>query len=478
MTEFTPEKLLEVAMLAVITVLLCLPLKWQTLVKGVLILVVIEGAIRKWFLPGLSQFVYFGKDFIALIAYFKFFTSTSSTERAPYKDPLLSISILLASIFVTLQAANISLGSPVVGLFGARNYVWYIPLVFLVPKMFETQDELARFLKFYLLLAVPVVALSIIQYYSPPNSPLNIYVAEEETSKAMIGKRVRVTGTFSYVAGFASYLQTIAAFVVPMLIINLGKKWDLLMRVVLMCIVVGILFTGSRGPVLTLALFGVGYFVFNRAFRALGLYKRFILLGFVAILGISVVFAGAIDRFAGRFSGTSDMGMRILASITTPFAYTKYSGLIGYGAGATYQAAGRIRDMLELPDGEHIPVFYESEPERVMLELGPLGFLLWYIVRFRIMLLFWGAYKALHLPLLKEFALTGFLINLLSLPGQMVFQITFNVYYWFLAGFIFLLPRLEENEFADREDEESERQGEFLKEKEGETDFEAESEWA
>jgi hypothetical protein len=38
-----------------------------------LILVVLEGALRKWVLPQASQFIYFLKDFVLIGAYLRYF---------------------------------------------------------------------------------------------------------------------------------------------------------------------------------------------------------------------------------------------------------------------------------------------------------------------------------------------------------------------------------------------------------------------
>ena len=89
-----------------------------------------------------------------------------------------------------------------------------------------------------------------------------------------------------------------------------------------------------------------------------------------------------------------------------------------------------------------------------MLEIGPIGFFLWYLLRLRIVLLLWRTYTRLKLPLTREMALTAFLMHLLFLPSQVVFQITFTIYYWLFAGFILLLPRIEERQRQlDLEDE-------------------------
>ena len=54
---------------------------WRLSVFGALLLVIVEGAIRKWLLPGLSEVVYFAKDGVLLLAYGLFLLAPR--ERTP-----------------------------------------------------------------------------------------------------------------------------------------------------------------------------------------------------------------------------------------------------------------------------------------------------------------------------------------------------------------------------------------------------------
>lgn len=451
-----PEKLLNGASLFLVALFLSIPLNWRVLVKLSLVLVIIEGSIRKWLLPGLSQFVYFGKDFLMIIAYAKYFSSKEPKARPESEDSLLKWFLIANSLLIMIQGSNFALGSPIIGLIGVRNYLIFIPLLFIVKDLFRTQDELATFLKFYLLLCIPVVGLSVIQYFAPADSFINIYVAEEDAAKALVGSNVRATGTFSYIAGFSSYLQVVAALVIPMLVLHTGALWHRVFQLVLVSVVVGIIFSGSRTPVIAVGLYVLGYLLCNKVLREMGIVKKMAVPLFVLCIFLIEFMAGAIEGMAGRFND-QHLGMRILASITTPFDYMAISGLSGYGSGATYQANGRIRELFGLAPGDTIPVFYESEPERVVLELGTIGFFFWYGFRLRLMAGLWRIYSSLSLPLLRELALSGFLLHAISFLGQMVFQVTFSFYYWFFAGLIYLLPILEKKELEQqREDQNQE----------------------
>ncbi len=429
-----------------------IPLGWRQCVKLVFFLVVIEGAIRKWIFPGVSDLIYFFKDFVIVAAYFKYYASTRGTTRIAVPGEITRRAlILLAAIVIALQIANPSSGSPLLGVLGARNYLLYIPLMFLVGDLFRSRDELVSFLQWYLLLTIPVGLLALRQNLAPAESALNIYARGEGYQPAMVGTAVRVTGTFSYIAGYASYLQTAAALVIPLLVLELPPRWKWAMRTVLVFVLASIFLTGSRGPMFGMVVFLLLYFILNRVLRQLRLYHKFVTPALLCLIPFMLWFGPQIHAFLERASGTQDIVPRVVESFMSPFTSLPYVGIVGYGAGSAYQAAEVIRGMFSLPPGDPIPVFLESEPQRVMFELGPIGFFLWYLLRIHLIFALWRTHRRARAPLYRELAITACLVHAISLNGQMVFQITFMVYYWFLAGLIYLIPYLEAQEQRARE---------------------------
>ena len=80
----------------------------------------------------------------------------------------------------------------------------------------------------------------------------------------------------------------------------------------------------------------------------------------------------------------------------------------------------------------------EVESGRVMLELGPLGFLLVYFVR--LYLAFFAFRQALRLRTRfhRALATASFLFFLAGSPGGVVFDVTSDLYYWFFGGLLLL----------------------------------------
>lgn len=364
-------------------------------------------------------------------------------ERAQI-SPLLKFFIIAVGSFICIQAMNFHLGSPLIGALGVRNYLLYLPMMFLMRDLFRTQEELGSFLRCYLLVTLPIALLALQQYFSPAESELNRYAwGNEELGKSFVGNQIRVTGTFSYIAGYAAFLQTCAALVFPLLIIELPPMWRWIVRLELCTILASILLTGSRGPIILFGLFLFGYVLLNRLLISFGLYKKFILPLVIAGTVLILFFSVQLSNISYRFGTHNDLAPRIVGELTSPYEYLSFAGLFGFGAGATYQAAQIVRQKFHLAPGTPIEVYFEGEPQRIMLELGPIGFLLWYLLKLVLIIELWRTYCHLRFPFLRELALTGFLVHLLCIAGQMVFQITFMVYYWFIAGFILMLPQIQ-----------------------------------
>jgi hypothetical protein len=430
---------------------------WRISVKTILILVVIEGALRKWLLPQSSQFIYFLKDIVLLGAYLRyyFFSPSESGFRIkgnPGAEALISV-VLLVTGWCLFQAFNPSLGSPIIGIFGLRGYLFYIPLLWMLPNLFRSEEELYQFLRSYLLLVIPVGLLAIVQFFSPPSSPLNVYTQDIQLGVATFGDgnsiNARVTGTFSYIVGYSTYAFFSFGLAVPLLIVkqSLWWRWATIAELVL---ILGTSFmSGSRGLYYSEILFLIGYVVAQLLTNPIvmnQLIKQFTVPVIAITSAILIWFQSAINALQYRITSNNDVSGRVMGGFTEPFDFIWIKGLDSYGLGATHQATPALRSALDLPIGENIPVFYEGEFGRIALEIGPLGFLLWYLLRIILIFLMWRTFIKLKRPLLRQLALSAFLIHTLHFSGQLVFNHTLLVYYWFLAGFIFLLPKLEQIE--------------------------------
>ena len=438
--------LLTIGFIAAIAVITLASSNWKFSVKTVLVLVVIEGALRKWALPQASQLIYFLKDFVLIGAYLAYFTGSQPKNRLSAKDGTIKGLAYLIAFWCAFEIFNPGLGSPIIGIFGARNYLLYIPLMWLIPSLFQSEEELYKFLRNYLLLFIPVGLLAIAQYFSPLDSPLNVYAADLEQQIATSGDAVRVTGTFSYLAGYGTYLGVCFTLLLPLILKQQTLIWRWLTIIEFSLVTITSFMTGSRGLMIFLVLATVGYFCLEGLRNFSTLVNSFGKLLFPAIIGFVLVvskFQAAIDSFGERASSSDDILPRMVGTFTEPFEFFQYALFSGYGAGATFQANEVIRSTFNLPVGKYIPVYYEVETGRIALELGIIGFFFWYGLKIVLFVAMWKVYRQLKRPFLRQLALSIFLFQTINITSQFVFNHSANLYFWFLSGFIFLLPQLE-----------------------------------
>jgi hypothetical protein len=426
-------------------------LNWRYTVKAVLFVVVIEGVLRKWVFPQASELIYFLKEFVLVGAYINYYAFSKLGQKYFFKKSLFNILFFFVLAWCLFHVFNPALGSPLLGVFGLKTYILYIPLIWILPNLFQSEVELYKFLRMYLLLTIPVCILGILQFFSPASSPLNIYANHEVVNVVTFAstEHVRVTGTFSYITGYGIYLLVCLGLLISLVTTSQSGWWRCLFTIEIVLIAINSLMTGSRGVVIAEVLFVLGYLGANTFFQSVStqrLFKQFLLLTLVLCITVPIWFGSAVNVFWMRTTSSDNLSERIMSNLEEPFQFIKYKELDGYGVGATHQATPVIRKVLKLPNGEFIPTGYEMEMGKIILEIGPIGFLLWYGLRVSIAVALWSIFLKLKKPFLRQLALTAFLIQISQFTEHLVFNHTFSVYYWFFSGFVFLLPQLEQTE--------------------------------
>jgi hypothetical protein len=432
------------AVLLVLVIVLGASQNWKLSIKTILVLVVVEGALRRWVFPDARDLIYFLKDLILIGSYLGF-----ASQPRPFLDrfPLIKELTLVITVLCGLQAFNPSLGSPIVGLIGIRAYLLYIPLIWVVPHLFASGEELRNFLRRYLIILIPVCILGIFQYFAPPDSIINVYSSDGAAANASVGEFVRITGTFPYLVGHTSYL----AFCFSLLVVLIAReqifRWQLIYGIELILVAANSFMSGSRQIIIYESLFITLYLlllVFTSSRNAFSSIKRLSVIMVVTAIATIVYFQPAIQAFSDRATGSDSTEQRIIESFTQVFDYGAIS-LEGYGTGATQASISTLRRLLSLPTGAELPP-HEGETGRVMIEIGLLGFILWYGLRIVILVSLYSTFSRLRNPFYKELSLAVFLFHLINITGQLITNPTMLVYFWFLGGFVYLLPVLEEKE--------------------------------
>jgi hypothetical protein len=423
--------------------------RWRQGLKAAMVLLVVEGAIRKWLLPDAQELVYFGKD-ILLVGVYLGFLNDPIRRRLPIKVPPVLQAALLAGVSIgALQVVNPALPNLLVGLLGFKSYFLYVPLLWVVPAAFSTDRELAVFLRSYVLLAIPVGLLATAQFLSPADNPLNTYARAGAQGGYAVSfgtsPQVRVTGTFSYITGYSSYVLTVTILALAILAATRWRyRGNLRVFAALGLTLLGMLMTGSRGPVFMLVLLLPLYWWLGmvREREGISVIGRFLLAASVLAVLLNYVGSDAIGAFYGRATGGGDITGRLTGPFIEPVGLAGDAGLLGFGIGATHQAAEAVTKGI-LPYSWLHGLLVENEPGRVMLELGVVGFVVVYLARIYLILLALRGVFTLKTSFHRAIATSCVLFFLAHLPGGVVFNVTAGVYYWFFAGLLFLAVRLD-----------------------------------
>ena len=429
---------------------------WRLAVQVVMVLLVMEGAIRKWVFPGAQDLVYLAKDVLLVGVYLGFMRDPQRSRLRPPPLPTLYFALVAGALVGVLEIFNPQLPNLLVGAFGFKAYFLYVPLLFVLPATFLDDRSLIVFLRRYILLSIPVGLLAVAQFFSPSSSLLNTYARSDEVAGAYANgggyvstfgssEYVRVTATFSYITGYGSYLVAITILVLAYLA---ATRWRLRHSVAALVALgmaaLGMLMTGSRGPVLMLALLFPIYWwlAVIRGGDGGATFGRLLIGG--ALLAVLLVSVGsdALGAFIGRASSTSDIAGRLIAPFTSPFELLPDAGPAGFGIGATHQTATAFTK-------GSVPYYWlhglgtESESGRVMLELGPVGFLLVYFVRVYLIGFALRQVFVLRTAFHRSLATACLLFFLAQLLGSVVFDVTSDLYFWFFGGLLLAAMRLD-----------------------------------
>jgi hypothetical protein len=415
---------------------------WRIATWAALVLMVYEGALRKWFLPQFQQPIYFLKDGLLLGAYFGYFVGSRwLRDRAPFHRHVGNAILAFYALLCFSQLLNPRLPNIFVGLYGLQSYIMYVPLMYMVPELLPDQRALRRFVLGLVITAAIPLALGIVQFNLPPTHYLNQYVWSDQ-GIATFGpddNLVRVTSTFSYISGYASYLSALAVLLLG-LALSERSRW---LRFVLVggvaAVIVNLFMTGSRGPLLVVLLC-VPFVVFQAFVTAR---KHQVKTALVLTLAIPIAVGAALwtapdaqTAMTHRVTSNGNENLdRIKQIFITPIQAFKDAGFTGYGIGTTLPGS----TFLYQPKvSDEQPPAYEGEHERVMIEIGSIGYFLVLLARLVVPLQLFLSLRKCGSPYLRPLIAAAFAITLVDVPLPIIINHTSGIIFWFLAGFAFL----------------------------------------
>jgi hypothetical protein len=427
--------------------------RWQATLFFVMVLMVFEGALRKWFFSDLQGPVYFIKDALLLVAFCGFLAvRPKAGAHEPFLKGLNAL-LTLSFWFFLLEIANPNSPSLLAGIIGFKSYLLYAVLLFIVPYAFVSVTDLDRKLKAYMLLMIPVVLLGLLQFGLPADHVLNSYVKHDAAADVAIanfgqvGTQVRTTGTFSYIGGFSTFV--IAMFNLSLAYVltrDANRKLNIVPFALLAASSMAMFTTGSRSVLLgTIGVLPIVLFLCMRAKLVSGALVVRLTIASAVIVAATMFLAGdAVDAFSTRASNSDSAVDRIFSPFTQAISAFEVAPVFGLGIGVTHNSTWTIMGISHYTEAWWLQgSVFEDEAARVLQEVGLAGFILVYAVRFT--LLGWAVamVSRLRTPRFKVLSacIAGFCI--LHLTSSVINNPTANLYLWFASGLLFAMYRLD-----------------------------------
>ena len=194
----------------------------RRLIWAYFILLLFEGALRKWFLPSMSQELLIVRDPLALWIYYLAFNRGIFPTGNPYLAKAVQWTILAAIVSLFVVGAHWKAVA-----YGTRTNLLHFPLIFVMARVMNKEDAIL-FGKAFLLLALPMTWVVSQQFQSDRDHLLNTAAGGVGYQLETSGGKVRASGTFTFVSGIVFYYCFSVAFIIYGFIHkNVFPKWML-----------------------------------------------------------------------------------------------------------------------------------------------------------------------------------------------------------------------------------------------------------
>ncbi len=389
-------------------------------------LLVIEGALRKWIVPQLSNPLLLVRDPIVLVVYVLALRA-GIWPRNKFMYFLAAIAFLswLVAFFVLEPYVPISRVLVVTG-YGFRSNFLHLPLIFIFANVFDAED--IKKIGWWILLGmIPMGLIMALQFHASPDSFINRTVGLGEGEQITAGGgKIRPPGTFSFISGPIYYVALSVAFAIYGALSRATYRNWLLVSAAF-SILLAIVVSGSRSLVVSvlLVIFSLAFVLLLRpeAVNRFGRTLFAIVVAAYLITRVPIVQEG-MNILSDRFTESAEVeettvtrGLieRTLGGFTEGLKVINRIPLAGWGLGVGTNVGSRALV------GSVTFLLAENEWSRVLFESGPilgLAFLLWRTAL--VLRLGWLSLRALGrteiLPLLLFSA--GFIILLNGQLGQ------------------------------------------------------------
>ncbi len=347
-------------------------------------LLLIEGALRKWVAPQLSNPLLIVRDPVVLLIYW-FAIRAQVFPKNGWIGALGVISFLATLLtFVPLWPYISPSRIALVTGYGFRSDFLHLPVIFVMGSVLRMED-VKRMGWWTLVITMPMVVLMVAQFQSSPDSFLNNTAGGEGAMMTSALGKVRTAGPFSFVVGVVAYFGLATGFLIwAALRRDIYRNW-------LLCaaggsLVIGVAVSGSRSVVGAVVIVGCTLFVIA-LYRPAALNRFGRTLIVTLVLGLLVmqapIFKEGVNVMTARFNEVAEatdtsIGLGIMERMVEQFTESLYilqkAPFLGYGLGVGTNGGAKFLT------GKSVFLLTEGEWPRLILESGPilgLAFIFW-----------------------------------------------------------------------------------------------------
>jgi hypothetical protein len=303
----------------------------------------IEGGLRRWFLPGLATPLLLVRDPAVIVIYI-----VAMSKNVFPANGFVLVGLIL-SLLTLASAMLVGHGNVIVALYGVRCDFLHVPLIFIMARVLRQKDVITV-ARVAAVISIPYTALLVDQFYSPQSAWVNRGVGGSLEGAGFAGAlgRFRPPGTFSFISGPGILYPLFAACWFTLVLARKSPAWLMIASGVAILVampmsVSRVLFLG----VVVVAVAGLGAMMVGGQFSAKMFFRGALAAMILPFLALQLpAFRDGMEAFGARWAdSTTDNGGfkeaivdRVLNDLFGAFGEAQLSGLgTGYSTNVGQQ---------------------------------------------------------------------------------------------------------------------------------------------
>lgn len=172
------------------------------------ILLIFEGAFRKWIIPNQSDFLLLIRDPVVIWIYYLAFIHSAFPFANKYLNRLYVWTIGASVLSIIVNQSHLAVLA-----YGIHTNLLHFPLIFVIGRVLRWKDVI-RFGYAILFLTLPMTFFCQAQFEGDRYDIMNVAAGGTGSQLETSGGKVRASGTFSFVSGIVFFYCFAVAFII------------------------------------------------------------------------------------------------------------------------------------------------------------------------------------------------------------------------------------------------------------------------